>query len=169
MNESAQADGAVDLSAMNVTEVVKMVGAATDEQLGEGMQSENRAVILAEVFRQMEEHFQPGAASDVDAFIHWKITGGPEDRTDHWEAVIKDGKCTCNQQPQGDPRVTLSMDGPTFLRLVTGNAAGPMLFMSGQLKIEGDVMFSARMVSMFTIPGAPAASSPQPGGAPPAA
>jgi putative sterol carrier protein len=46
------------------------------------------------------------------------------------------------------------MSGPDFLRLVTGNASGPMMFMSGKLKIEGDLMFSAQIQSMFAIPGA---------------
>ena len=47
----------------------------------------------------------------------------------------------------------LKLDGVDFLKLVTGNANGPMLFMSGKLKIEGDLMFSAQIQSMFTIPG----------------
>ena len=48
---------------------------------------------------------------------------------------------------------TLKLDGVDFLKLVTGNAIGPMLFMSGKLKIEGDLMFAAQIQSMFTIPG----------------
>ena len=42
--------------------------------------------------------------------------------------------------------------GADFLKLVTVNAAGPMLFMSGKLKIEGDLMFAASAASLFTIP-----------------
>jgi putative sterol carrier protein len=49
--------------------------------------------------------------------------------------------------------VTLKLDGVNFLRLVTGNAIGPMLFMSGKLKIEGDLMFAAQIQSMFVLPG----------------
>jgi len=67
--------------------------------------------------------------------------------------VLKDGSCTAGNDPQHEPRVTLTLDGVDFMRLVTGNAAGPMLFMSGKLKIEGDLMFSAQIQSMFTIPG----------------
>ena len=50
--------------------------------------------------------------------------------------------------------MTLKMDGVNFLKLVSGNASGPMMFMSGKLKIEGDLMFSAQIQSMFTIPDA---------------
>lgn len=56
--------------------------------------------------------------------------------------------------PTQDPRVTLTLNGIDFLRLVTGNASGPMMFMSGKLKIEGDLMFSAQIQAMFRIPDA---------------
>ena len=72
---------------------------------------------------------------------------------DHYEVVLRDGTCAAGKDPQHEPRVTLMLDGVDFMRLVTGNAAGPMLFMSGKLKIEGDLMFSAQIQSMFTIPG----------------
>jgi putative sterol carrier protein len=48
--------------------------------------------------------------------------------------------------------VTFTIAGADFLRLVTGNAAGPMLFMTGKLRIEGDMMFAASAASLFTIP-----------------
>ena len=85
--------------------------------------------------------------------LHWKITGRSDGGLDHYEVVLRDGTCTAGKDPQHEPRVTLTLDGVDFMRLVTGNAAGPMLFMSGKLKIEGDLMFSAQIQSMFTIPG----------------
>ncbi len=42
--------------------------------------------------------------------------------------------------------------GTNFLRLVTGDAAGPMLFMRGKLKIRANV-FAASAASLFTIHG----------------
>jgi putative sterol carrier protein len=50
--------------------------------------------------------------------------------------------------------VAFTVGGADFLRLVTGNVAGPMLFMSGKLKIEGDLGFAASAASLFTIPSA---------------
>ena len=125
--------------------------AATDEQLREAMEGPQREAIIGEVFRRMEQHFKPGSA--MDAVIHWKITGRPDGGEDHWEVVIATARAPRARTPQHEPRVTLKLDGVDFLRLVTGNATGPMLFMSGKLKIEGDLMFSAQIQSMFTIPG----------------
>ena len=40
-----------------------------------------------------------------------------------------------------------------FLRLVTGAESGPAMFMTGKIKIKGDLMFASRMTSFFRIPG----------------
>ena len=41
-----------------------------------------------------------------------------------------------------------------FLKLISGNASGPQLFLVGRLKIRGDLFLAARVQSMFTIPSA---------------
>ena len=67
--------------------------------------------------------------------------------------MIANGACKVTAGFEADDaRVTFTIGGADFLRLVTGNAAGPMLFMSGKLKIEGDMMFAASAASLFTIP-----------------
>jgi putative sterol carrier protein len=141
----------IDTSAVDPQEFARSIGQMTDEQLREAMEGPLRDQIVGEIFKRMEEHYRGGAQSAV---IHWRITGRPDGGEDHWEVAVADGKCTTSSTPSSDPRVTLTMSGPDFLRLVTGNASGPMMFMSGKLKIEGDLMFSAQIQSMFAIPGA---------------
>src|SRR5436190_20749948 len=141
----------LDTAALDPTEVARTVGQTSDEELREGMSGPMRAQILAEVFKRMEEHVNPQAAQD--GVIHWRITGRPDGGEDHWEVVVKDATCSTSPELSRDARVTLSLDGVDFLKLVTGNAQGPALFMSGRLKIEGDLMFSAQIQSMFRIPG----------------
>jgi putative sterol carrier protein len=141
-----------DTTQFKEEDVVKLVSGASDEQIAEVINGPQREQILAEIFRRMEEHFKPGSAEDVDAVIHWQITGKPDGGEDGWEVVIKGDKCTATADPKADPRVTFTLDGVDFLKLVTGNAAGPAMFMTGKLKIEGDLMFSARIQSLFQIP-----------------
>jgi putative sterol carrier protein len=52
------------------------------------------------------------------------------------------------------PRVTLTAAPVPFLKLVTGQQSGPVMFLTGKLRIEGDVMFASRMSSFFRIPTA---------------
>jgi putative sterol carrier protein len=153
VTEAQDATGGVDLSSIDPEQVAGAISSMTDEQLREGLSGPQREAIIAEVFRRMEAHFKPSSAAGVDAVIHWKITGRPDGGFDQYEVVLRDGTCRTTTDPEHEPRVTLALDGVDFMRLVTGNAAGPMLFMSGKLKIEGDLMFSTQIQSMFTIPG----------------
>jgi putative sterol carrier protein len=161
-DEQAATNGgqAIDLGQIDPNELAKNMAEASDEQLTQLMESPMRGQILNEIFNRMEEHFRADAAGDTDAVIHWRI-GGPQGSTDEYETVIKDGSCDVHEGFQNaGARVTFTIGGADFLRLVTGNAAGPMLFMSGKLKIEGDMMFAARAASLFTIPSASSGESP---------
>ena len=153
VSETKDASGQVDFSSIDPEQVAGTISSVTDEQLREALSGPQREAIIGEVFRRMEQHFKPSGAAGVDAVIHWKITGRSDGGLDHYEVVLRDGTCTASTAPKHEPRVTLTLDGVDFMRLVTGNAAGPMLFMSGKLKIEGDLMFSTQIQSMFTIPG----------------
>ena len=153
MSDAQDATVGTDFSSVDPEQVAGTISSASDEQLRAALSGPQREAIIGEVFRRMEQHFKPSSAAGVDAVVHWKITGRPDGAIDHYEVVLKDGSCTAGNDPQHEPRVTLTLDGVDFMRLVTGNAAGPMLFMSGKLKIEGDLMFSTQIQSMFTIPG----------------
>jgi len=153
VSDAQDATVGTDFSSVDPEQVAGTISSASDEQLREALSGPQREAIIGEVFRRMEQHFKPSSAAGVDAVVHWKITGRPDGAIDHYEVVLKDGSCTAGNDPQHEPRVTLTLDGVDFMRLVTGNAAGPMLFMSGKLKIEGDLMFSTQIQSMFTIPG----------------
>ena len=147
-------DQTIDTSAVDAEEFAKNMSSVTDDQLREAMSRPMRDQILDEIFKRMEEHFRADAAGDTDAVIHWKIGGGPDGAVDEFETVIKDGTCKAHRGFESEgARVTLSMEGADFLRLVTNNVPGPQLFMSGKLKIEGDMMFAATTASLFTVPG----------------
>ena len=144
---------AIDTSAVDPEEFAKNISKASDDDLRQAMSSPLRPTILNEIFNRMEQHFRAEAAGSVDAVIHWRIGGGPNDSENRYEVVVRGGALTYTDEPSEEPRVTFKMDGATFLKLVTGNASGPMLFMTGKLKIEGDMMFAPQVQSLFRIPG----------------
>jgi putative sterol carrier protein len=150
----------IDATAVDPAEFARSVATTPAEQLADGMRSPLRGQILGEIFRRMTEHVRPDRIQGLDAVMHWKITGRPDGGYDHYEVVIGGGSCTLSEQPQHEPRVTFKIDGVDFLRLVTGNASGPILFTTGKLKIEGDLMFAATAAGLFKIPsaGGPAAA-----------
>src|SRR5207249_12115204 len=115
------------------------IATTPDEQLAEGMRSEMRGVILDQIFKQMVEHFEPDKAAQTDAVVEWRIGGRADGEHDSYRLVIKDGTCTLSSEHAGTPRVTFDVDGVDFLKLITNNAGGPELFMTGKLRIEGDM------------------------------
>jgi putative sterol carrier protein len=141
----------------DATQLAKLVAGATDEQLAEGMADPvNRKSVLDEIFRRMAEHVEPGKIQGVDAAVHFHILDRPDGGVDTYEVLLRNGECTTTDEPTADPRVTFKMKPADFLRLVSGNQAGPVMFMSGKLKIEGDLMFASQVATFFRIPQAAA-------------
>ena len=152
-DEAAAALGS--LNGTDASQLAAMVGQDPDEQLAEGMANpEGRRMILDEIFKRMSEHAEPHQIEGIDAVVHFEITGAPDGGSDVYEAVIRDGKVEVSNEPKEQPKVKITTAPVTFLKLVTGQQSGPVLFMTGKLKLVGDVMFASRMTSFFRIPKA---------------
>lgn len=113
-----------------------------------------RRPVLDEIFGRMAGQFRPENAPRRDSAIHWRITGGPGGEPDVYETWIADGRCTTNSAPEHEPRVTLTLSGDQFLVLVSGNSSPTMMFMTGKVKLEGDIGFAAALARIFDIPKA---------------
>ena len=95
----------------------------------------------------MQEHFLPEKAEGVSADVQWVVTDQGEEFP--YTAAIADGKCAITAGKAASPRVSLTMDLVTFVRLIMGQAQGPQLFMTGKLKVAGDLMFAQRVSAFF--------------------
>ncbi len=136
---------------------ISLMSGVTDEQLAEMMASPMRTQVLDQIFGRMAEHVDPAGAKDTNAVIHFKILDKPEDQGggyDHYEVVFKDGTATLSEKPENDANVTIKVDGVNFLKLAANQASGPTLFMSGKLKLEGDLMLASKLMGFFKIPTA---------------
>jgi putative sterol carrier protein len=153
--EDAVAAGTGAIQDADAAQLAAMVGQVSDEQLAEGMaNAEGRRMILDEIFKRMSEHVEPAKIEGVDAVVHFEITDAPDGGSDVYEAVIRDGAVKVSDDPSEQPKVKIIAGPVPFLKLVTGQQSGPVLFMTGKLKLEGDVMFASRMTSFFRIPTA---------------
>jgi putative sterol carrier protein len=140
----------------DATALAAMVSQASDADLQEGMSDPNgRKLVLDEVFKRMADHVEPRQVEGVDAVVHFKITDAPGGGDDVYEVVIKEGTVSVSEEASTEkPRVTITIAPLHFLKLVTGQQSGPVLFMTGKLKLGGDVMFASRLTSFFRIPSA---------------
>ena len=139
------------LSSIGPKEFAQLVKSTPDSQIATVMASDSRTKILDEVFKRMPTLFRADKAGDTNAVIHWILTGGANGN-DTYETVIENGACTVTSQPVREPKLAMTMDAVTFLKVVAGDGNPMMLFMTGKIKAKGDLALAASIAKLFDIP-----------------
>jgi putative sterol carrier protein len=103
---------------------------------------------VKETFDAMAGRFRPEKAAGVNATIQYDISG---DQAGTWNAVIKDGTCTVAPGAAAAPSLTLSMSSQDWLDMVGGKLSGQMAFMSGKLKLKGDMGLAMKIGGLFQV------------------
>jgi putative sterol carrier protein len=103
---------------------------------------------VKETFDQMGSRFKPDRAAGTNAAIQYDISG---EGGGTWHAIIKDGACTVASGPATNPSLTLQMAAQDWLDMTGGKQSGQMLFMSGKLKLKGDMGLAMKLGSMFSM------------------
>jgi predicted lipid carrier protein YhbT len=142
----------VDPASVDAIELARAVRSARDDDLREALGGPLREVILSEVFRRFPEYLDPSAARGMDAAIKWKLGGRADGEHDRWVVELRKGKCVTGKQLDSEPKVTLVLGAAEFLKLVTGNANPTRMFLTGKLRVKGDLLFAASLPRIFRIP-----------------
>jgi putative sterol carrier protein len=146
------AQNQVDPQHVTPEEFARLVKGSSDGDIASIVHQAGTADVLDRIFEGMEQRFVPAKASDVDADILFEITD--EGDTHSYVVAIHDGSCKAERGTVDNPKVKLTSGLVPFVKLVTGEAQGPQLFMAGKLKVSGDLMFSTRIMSFFDQPKA---------------
>jgi putative sterol carrier protein len=136
---------------VDADQYASLVADASDEQIAQGL-AQNRELVLGQIFERMPERFRADKAGDLEAVIEWRIEGRDGGGHDRWQLVIGNGSCRTVRDGDAEPTVGFTVDGVDFIKLITGNASGPMLFTFGRLKIKGDLLLAARVQGFFQMP-----------------
>jgi putative sterol carrier protein len=142
---------------LDPTEYAALVRDASDEELAAGMRT-NRDLVLRQVFGQMAEHLDPDTSREAEAVVEWRIGGREDGGHDRFQVRIDRGTCEVTRDGDQEPSVVYTIGPVDFIRLVTGNASGPELFMTGRITVDGDLMLAAMTQSWFRQPGPPASA-----------
>jgi putative sterol carrier protein len=83
------------------------------------------------------------ATKDLSLTIRQEVTGGP-DGDARWHVIIDDGSTSVGVGPAADPTIWFSQDYGTAIDIATGAVSAQRAFMTGRLRIGGDlrVLFS---------------------------
>jgi putative sterol carrier protein len=101
---------------------------------------------IEEFFSNVEKAFKPEAAVDVDAVYQFNISG---DGGGEWAATIKDGTCTVKRGIADSPGCTVVTDVETWTGIMDRQLSAMDAFMSGKLRIKGDMALAMKLQSMF--------------------
>jgi putative sterol carrier protein len=109
------------------------------------------ATIVKAIFDGMAASFQPDKAAGVNAVIQYDVTG---EGGGTWHANIADGACAVNEGAHDTPKMTITIDAQDWIDMITGALDGQQAFMTGKLKIKGDMGLAMKMGNFFAPPPA---------------
>ncbi|MDX1384019.1 MAG: SCP2 sterol-binding domain-containing protein [Thermoanaerobaculia bacterium] len=105
------------------------------------------ATAVKEIFDAMPERLNPKTAEGLDCIIQHDLGG---DGGGQWYATIKDGACGVTEGSHDSPTMTITMEAADFVALTRGDLDGMSAFMSGKLRIGGDMGLAMKLQSLFS-------------------
>ena len=129
-------------------ELGSLLDVVNDDQVAVVAREVGPDEVLGRVFAVFPERFDPvRAGADAAATIQWTV--GFDGTMHGWVVEIADGACRAQPGVAEHPRLSLELALPDFLRLVSGRLNATQAFMSGKLRLTGDVMFALQMQGWF--------------------
>lgn len=103
---------------------------------------------LKEVFAGLQEKFNadPSKMAGVTATYQFNLGG---DGGGNYNVVFTDGVAQVNEGTAENPSITISMDAADFMDMVSGKLDAMGAFMSGKLKVEGDMSLAMRLQAIL--------------------
>lgn len=95
-----------------------------------------------DLIEKMPGAFDPQAAGDLQMTVQYMIEKP-------MYSVIDNGACDVHYGQADTPTVTLKIADDDLVALMTGELNGMTAFMSGKLKVEGDLMKAQKLPSVF--------------------
>lgn len=101
---------------------------------------------VAETFEAMKSIFNPAAAKGVNKTFQWDITG---EQAGKWAVKIADQSCEVIPGGVERPDMTLMLSDLDWLAIAEGKLDPMKAFMSGKVKVSGDMMLAMKMNQIF--------------------
>ena len=139
-----------DQPQVDPAQLAEAIKGMSDEDLKKSVTDMGVDDTLKQIFTGMQEAFNPGKAQGAEAVMQYDID--TDDGVKSWTVTIANGECTVGEGTADSPRLTLKLALVDFIRLIFGQADGTQLFMTGKMKLQGDMMFAMQMQGMFDRP-----------------
>ena len=91
---------------------------------------------LNEIFTAMPGRFNAATAGDINATVQFKLSG---DNGGNWYLSIANGQVEVKEGLADSPKAAIIMDSNDFVAMSTGQLNAMAAFMSGKIRVEGDL------------------------------
>jgi len=101
-----------------------------------------------EAMEDMLAIFNADAAGDLEAVFQWDVLG---ENGGVWHIKVADGKAELVNERHPSPTVSQTCGTDLFLAMVNYEIDGMQAFMSGKLKMTGDMNVAQRIYEVFPL------------------
>jgi len=103
---------------------------------------------VAEFFNQVPQKVDKDKIQGMNAVYQFNVTG---DGGGEWNVKVANGEAAAAEGTADDPSITLTIAADDFVSLVTGKLNGQTAFLTGKLKIKGDMTLAMKLQSVFAL------------------
>ena len=103
---------------------------------------------VEQFFSQLAGNIDASKAAGMNATFQFVITG---DNGGSWHVKLTQGDVQVMRGNANAPDITITVSDSDWLDIVSGRMNGQMAFMTGRLKIEGDVTLALKLQSLFQL------------------
>jgi putative sterol carrier protein len=101
---------------------------------------------VKEYFDTLPQRFQADGAKGVNAIFQFELSGS---NGGTFAVSVDDAKLTISEGAHAAPSVTLKMSGDDFVKMSNGDLKGQMAFMTGKMKVSGNIPLAMKMQAIF--------------------
>ncbi len=101
---------------------------------------------VADIFNNMPSSFNAEKAGDLKANVVFDLSG---EGGGAWTVAVADGKANVVEGAADSPTATIRMSASDYQDMTTGKLNPMMAFMSGKIKVEGDLNTVMKFQTLF--------------------
>ncbi len=101
---------------------------------------------VADIFNNMSQNFNAEKAGNLNATVVFDLSG---EGGGAWTVAVADGKSNVTEGAIPNPTATIRMSAADYQDMTTGKLNPMMAFMSGKIKVEGDLNTVMKFQTLF--------------------
>jgi putative sterol carrier protein len=133
------------------SELGGLIDGKSDDEIVTGALDMGVDKVLGPIFDGMRDAFMPKKAKGESAVIQYDVDVGGKVFT--FQVKVHGGACTTTRDGREPARLTIAAKLPDFLRLMAGQLHGVQAFLTGRVKLTGEMLLAPKMQSWFLKPG----------------